>query len=243
MDERAQNVVPLKKDVFDQKQYKLWLSRCRTSNKIHRKQIVPKWNTAKARYDGDLASEMGKRNRLQHQDVNFLFKDIEDFNSSLYFKNPEIDLISRDTQDEQKIRNIENLQQLVNDDIKDDESLKAKIRASLVDEALSSLGVVYIDYDYRTKEVLDENGEGVPVDGVTDEIGQPLIQQEEIEQKVNLVKLRPDNVIRPPYQMLYNYQDSPYLGFVDIVPLESVKMDQTLDPAVVEKLKGKEYSE
>ena len=243
MEERAQNVVPLKKDTLDSKQYKLWLSRCRTANRLHRKQLVPKWNTAKARYDGDISSEMGKKNRLQHSDVNFLFKDIEDFNASLYYKNPEIDLISRDTQDEMKIRNIENLQQLVNDDIKDDEALKAKIRAGLVDEGLSSLGVFYLDYDYRTKEILDENGEGVPVDGVTGEDGQPIIQQEEIEQKVNLVKLRPDSLIRPPYQTLYNYQDSPYFGFVDICPLEGVKMDESLDPAVVEKLKGKEYSE
>lgn len=227
-DQAEANVVPLKKDVLDSDQVRLWLSRCRTANKFHRGELMPRYRTAKDRYNGEMTATLGKKGKAEHQELNFLFKDVEDFNSSIYHKNPEINLTCRNTQDDNEIRNIENLEQLVNDDISDDKTLKPKIRAGLVDENLSALGVFYIDYDYRAENSVDENG-------------MPSIDP--IAEKIMLVKLRPENLIRPPFQTLYNYQESPYLGYVDIVSLETLKSDPTLNQDVISKIKGQNYSE
>lgn len=235
-DQNEKDTVPLKKDTLTPDQIKIWISRCRTANSFHRRQLCGKYNTAKDRYNGDMSKQERKKNRLFHQDINFLYKDIEDFNSSIYFKNPMVDFTSRDTEDTGKVQNIENLEQLVNDDIKDDLTLKPTMRAALVDEGLAGIAGVYLDYDYRTQNAVDEQGNPIPLD-----VGG--YQQEEIEQKVKLCKLRPENIIRPPYQTLFDYQDGPYLGYVDIVSIECLKSDPTLDQDVVKKVKGRHYDE
>lgn len=224
---------PLKQDAMDASKVKFWLNRAKTVNKFHRSQIWEKYKTAKRRYNSENYGYKRKPGAYTNETFNFYFKSVEDFNASIYYKNPTIDLISRNTQDQEVIRKVESLEQLVNDAIKDDASLKAMIRAGLVDENLSSLGVFYIDYDYRTKD--------------TEELIDPAIpdqfKQEEISNRVKPAKLLPENLIRPPFQTLYNYQESPYLGYVDIVSLECLKNDATLDQSVVALLKGKEYKD
>lgn len=235
MTENEEAVVPLKKDTLDSKQVKLWKNRFSTANKYHRLKISEKYKTAKRRYNSEnFGFEKDKKHGWSHQTFNFLYKDIEDFNGSVYFKNPQIDLISRDTQDPMKIRNVENLEQSVNDDIKDNEILKSMIRAALVDECLSGIAGIYIDYDYRTED--------------SDEPLYPMnpgaeMKQRELANKVRTVKIQPENLIYPPFQRLYNYQESPYLGFIDIVSLECLKNDPTLNQAIVAKIKGKSYLE
>lgn len=226
-------VIPLKKDVMDDKQVKLWLNRCRTVNKFHRSEIVEKYKIAKKRYNCENYGYQKTRNRYTHETFNFLYKDIEDFNGSVYYKNPELDLTCRDTGNPDAVRNIENLEQIVNDDIKDNRNLKALIRTLLIDEGLSGLGAVYLDYDYRTQdsqELIDPNIPG-------------QYQQEEVANKVRPCRILPENIIRPPFQTLYNYQDSPYLGYIDIVSLECLKNDPTLNQAMVGLLKGKQYAD
>lgn len=230
-----QDVVPLKKDTLDEKQVSLWLNRAKTANKYHRQQILAKYNTAKERYNSENYGYQTTKKTATNLSFNFLYKDIEDFNSSIYYKNPEIDLTSRETDNPASVRNVENLEQIVNDDIKDNPCLKSLIRSSLVDEGLSSLGVIYLDYDYKTQDSSEQLG--------MDDYGQPLYRQEEVSNKVRPCKIRPENLIRPPFQTLYNYQESPYLGYVDIVSLECLKNDSTLDQEAVKQIRGKSYKQ
>lgn len=234
MTENEESVVPLKKDTLDSKQVLLWRNRFKTANKYHRLKISEKYKTAKRRYNSEnFGFEKDKKKGWSHQTFNFLYKDIEDFNGSVYFKNPQIDLICRNTKDPAQIRNVENLEQSVNDDIHDNESLKSMIRAGLVDESLSGIAGFYIDYDYRTEDSEELIDLMVP----------DQFKQIEVANKVRPVKIQPENLIYPPFQRLYNYQESPYLGFIDIISLECLKNDPTLDQNVVMKIKGKSYLE
>lgn len=217
------SVLPIKKETLTENQVLLWVNRAKTANKHHRNQFIEKYKVAKKSYNSESFGFQKTKDKYTHETFNFLYKDIEDFNGSVYYKNPQIDLTCRDTQDTNKIRNIENLEQVVNDEIKDDRNLKALIRASLVDEALSGIGAVYLDYDYRVQ------GETAPL--------------QQVANKVRPCKIMPENLIPPPNQTLYNYQDSPYLGFWDIVSLECLKNDPTLDQTVISGIKGKSYLE
>jgi hypothetical protein len=233
MSEAQSNVIPLQKEILDQKQVKLWRSRCKTANKFHRSQIMERYERAKARYNCEAFGYQKLKGKYTHENYNFLFKAIEEFNASIYMKNPQIDLISRDTKNKSSIHNIETLEQFINDDIRDDRILKPTIRAGLIDEALSGISGFYIDYCYKT-----ENGTN---EVAVDENGKPIMQQVELENKVKLTKILPENIIRPPFQTLFNYSESPYLGYIDIVSLEMLKRDETLDQSQVAKLKGKSY--
>jgi len=233
LSESEENVLPLKKPALDEKQVVLWRNRFQTANKLHRQRISEKYRTAKRRYNSEAYGFEKKQRAWTHQTFNLLYKDIEDFNGSTYFKNPEIDLICRETENPVMIRNIENLEQAVNDDIKDNQSLKALIRSCLVDESLSGIGGVYIDYDYRTKDSDEPLSEG----------DTESFKQIEVANKVRPVKILPENLIYPPFHTLYNYQESPYLGYVDIVSLESLLNDTTLDQSAVKMIKGKPYLE
>lgn len=231
--ESETNVVPLKKDAMDPKQVKLWLNRCRTVVKFHRGQMLEKYKKAKLRYNSEAFGFSKIKNKYTHESFDFLQKDIEDFNGSVYFKNPTIDLSARDTENPQEVTAIENLEQIVNDDVKDNRSLKGLIRTLLVDEGLASIGAVYLDYDYKTKDTEELIDPNVP----------DQFKQEEISNKVRPCRIFPENLIRPPFQTLYNYQESPYLGYVDIPNLETLKNDPTLNPDVVSKVKGHSYKE
>ena len=233
MSENEQNVVPLKKDSLDAKQVMLWRNRFSTANKFHRSKVSEKYRVAKKRYNSEGYGFEKVKGKYTHQTFNFLYKDIEDFNSSVYAKNPEIDLTSRNTQDPNQVRNIENLEQDTNDDLKDNESLKSMIRSGLVDESLAGIAGLYIDYDYRTQDS----------DQLIDPMVQDQYRQIPTANKVRPVKILPENLFYPPFQTLYNYQESPYLGFVDIVSIECLKNDPTLNQAVVSKIKGKSYLE
>jgi len=228
-----EKVLPLKKDMLDEKQVQLWRNRAKTANKYHRMQIMEKYKVAKKRYNSEAFGYQKTKNKYTHETFNLLYSAVEDFNGSVYYKNPEIDLSARDTENPTEVRNTENLQQIVNDDIKDNRSLKAMMRAGLVDEQLASLAVFYIDYDYRTQdsnELIDPNNP-------------TAFKQIPVSNKVRPCKILPENLIRPPFQTLYNYQESPYLGFVDIVSLECLKSDPTLDQNAVSQLKGKQYAD
>jgi hypothetical protein len=234
MTETEENVVPLKKDALDSKQVLLWRNRFKTANKFHRQKVSEKYKAAKKRYNSEnFGFEKDKKKGYSHQTFNFLKKAIEDFNGATYAKNPQIDLTCRNTKDTVQCKNIENLEQDTNDDIKDNQSLKAMIRAAMVDEQLAGIGAFYIDYDYRTADSDEPLGEGFP----------DQFKQIEVANKVRPVKIQPENLIYPPFQRIFNYQESPYLGFIDIVSIECLKSDPTLDQAVVAKIKGKPYLE
>ena len=222
MTEQEANVVPLKKDVLEPKQARLWLNRCRTVNRVHRKKIEEKHSKAKLRYNSEAYGFQKRKGDYTHTQFDFLFKNVEEFNASIYHKNPELDLTARNVNDEAEVWRVENLEQVVNDDINDDRGLKALIRSALVDEGLAGISGIYLDYDNRTRNT----GE---------------FEVEQIASKVRPAKILPENLIYPPFQTLYNYGESPYLGYVDIVSLEQIKGDQTFDKAVSAKVKGQTY--
>lgn len=216
-----------------------WLSRAKTASKFHRKELVPKYKQAKRRYNSEIGyagvnySQNATRAKASHNDINLLFKDCKDFVSSIFYRNPQIELFSR-SEDEAEIFNIQNLEQAVNDDITDRSSeLKGIFRSILVDEYLSSVGALYIDYSYRDRKAVDESGNPMMENEVE--------ALEPIENKVVITKIKPENLIRPQFIYYYNYHEAPYLGYVDIVPLDRLKNDSSLDQNVVGKIKGQEY--
>lgn len=240
------NKEPIKADVFSPDQVRKWLSRVKTASRFHRKELIPKYRVAKRRYNSEIGFTQTFKARVRHDDINLLYKDIRDFNGSIFFRNPQIDLTSRNTQNPQDVRNIENLEQIVNDDIKDDQEFKRTLRSVLVDENLSGLGAVYIDYDYRDQDLVDGQGQIVPITGdngqsVLGDDQNPLPKRDVISNRVQVTKILPENLIRPPWIRQYNYKSAPYLGYVDIVPLERLRADKTLDQEVVAKLEGQVY--
>lgn len=228
-------------------QVRKWLSRAKNSNKRHRKEIWPKYKQAKKRYNSEMGYAGVQNNintaKAKHNDINLLKNTCQEFIASIFMRNPEVDLMARNEEDQNEVKNIENLEQITNDDIHDrDAELKAKTRSILVDEFLSSMAAGYIDYEYRDQETgepaLDQMGQPL-----MDEQGQPMMKRQITSQKICFEKILPENLIRPPFLKYYNYQDSPYLGYVDIVSLESLKLDPTLNQKVVGKIQGKEYKD
>lgn len=237
--------------------YQDWKARLRFAHEYHKKELVPKYRVAKKRFNSEVGYVKTNRMATKHDDINFLYKSIRNFVGSIYFQNPEIDFTARGD-DPQIRRNIENLEQEVNDDIKDSSEFKMMIRSGLIDESLAGLGAVYIDYDYRDRvatdefgqpipaqmqPVLDEYGQQVGEQPVTDEQGNPLLRKQIIKNEVCFYKIRPENVLRPPYQQFYNHKSGPYLGYVDVVSLDDLRRDGSLDQNVVGMLKGKEYKD
>ena len=239
------NKEPIKADVFTPDQVRTWLSRVKTASKFHRKEMIPKYRVAKKRYNSEIGFNRSFKTPARHRDINLLYKDVRDFNGSIFFRNPQIDLTSRN-EDEEATRRIENLEQIVNDDIKDDQEFKRTLRSTLIDENLSGMGAVYIDYDYRDQDLVDGQGQVVPITGqdnqpIPGEDGQPMPKRDPISNRVQVTKILPENLIRPPWIRQYNYKSAPYLGYVDIVPLERLRADTTLDQEVVGKLEGQVF--
>lgn len=233
-------------DQMTPQDYKDWLARIRFAHSFHKKDIVPKYRIAKKRYNSEIGYIKTNRMATKHEDLNFLFKAVRNFISSIFFRNPDIDLTARN---EENARNIENLEQALNDDVKDNSELKELIRSNLIDESLSGLGALYIDYEYLdeetdepvgTRQMLDENGFPVEVP-LTDDTGRVMMKRNILKNRVCVYKIRPENLIRPPYQQFYNHKSSPYLGYADIVSLDTLRNDQSLDQEIVSQLKGKEY--
>lgn len=233
---------PSKKPELSPDEVRKWLKRARWCLAQHRKELVPKYKQAKRRYNSEIgyanvtSTTKLSKHKASHNDINLLFKDVKEFIASIFFRNPEIDLTPR-SEDPKEVANIENLEQLVNDDIKDRETeLKMLLRSTLVDESLSGMAAIYIDYDYSQNEAVDDFGQPIPLNGVDG-----VFKQDVIRERVMVTKIGPENVIRPPWINYYNYKSSYYLGYVDIVTLDSLKSDSSLNQENVMKIKGKTY--
>lgn len=225
-------------------QIKRWVSRSRTANDWLRKELMPKYVTAKRRYHSECdykASGSGNQAKASHGDVNLLFKVVRDFIGSIFFKNPEIDLTARDQRNPESITKIENLEQKVNDDIKDNAELKGIFRSALVDESLAGVGAIYSDFRYEDEDALDEQGNPIQIEGVFNDDGTPAIKRANPKNSVEYFKIRPENLILPPWIQQYNYKTGPYIGYIDIVSLEKLKADENMNQEVVAKIKGAEY--
>lgn len=238
----------LKPDQLTTQDVEKWLNRVKIAARFHRRELIPKYRIAKRRYNSEIGFNATFRTKARHDDINLLFKDIRDFIGSIFHRNPQIDLTSRDDRPE-AITNIENLEQLTNDDIKDDQALKGILRSMLIDENLAGLGGLYIDYDYRDRDLVDGQGQIVPIMGAAEggeqpilgDDQQPLAKRDVISNKVLVSKILPENIIRPPWIKQYNFMTGPYLGYVDIVQLDTLRADVTLNQEVVKRIKGQVF--
>lgn len=221
-----------------------WVSRATTANKWLRKELMPKYVTAKRRYHSECGYKTtgaGSSQTASHSDINLLYKVVRDFIGSVFFKNPEIDLTAREQNNPQAITRIENLEQKVNDEIKDNDELKRLIRSALIDENLAGFGVLYNDFCYEDEDALDEQGQPILIEGVFNDDGTPAIKRANPKNRVDYYKIRPENLIVPPWIQQYNYKTAPYIGYIDIVSLDKLKADENLDQEVVKLIKGAEY--
>jgi len=244
-EEKKENTAISKPDALTPDECRKWLSRAKVANKWWTDQLLPKYNQAKKRYNAETGYNVKKKgiaSLANNTDINFLYKDLRDFIGSIFFRNPEIDLTAREDNDDEAVRRIENLQQKVNDDIKDDEELKGLLRSTLIDEGLAAVGAIYQDYYYNDQDFY-QDGMPVPIPGMTNPDGTPKIKRDILKNRVEYTKILPENLIIPPWIKQYNYKSGPYLGYVDIVPLETLKADKTLNADVVAKLKGAEYKQ
>lgn len=239
-----ENVNPIAKpDTLTPDEVKKWLSRAKMAQKWWHKELLPKYNTAKKRYNSGNSYSTKKRGVMSlasHMDINLLYKDIRDFVGSIFYRNPEIDLTATDYRNDQAVRNIENLEQKTNDDIKDNNELKAILRSTLVDESLAGIGAVYQDYYYNDQDAVDDMG-GLILSDILGDDGNPKPKRDILTNEVKYSKILPENLIVPPWIKQYNFKTGPYFGYVDIVPLETLKQDMTLNQSVIAKLEGAEY--
>jgi len=206
---------PIKQDSLSYDDVRKWKSRAKTCVKAHTEILNKRYKVAKERYGSEISALSAFRHKFfSHGDINLLYKDLRDFIGSVFYRNPELDLTSRND-DEQSVWNVENLEQKTNDDIKDDRMLKGLLRQLLIDEGLAGFSCAWIDYEFK-------------------DIG---------NERVKSCRIRPENLIRPPWLQMHNYKESPYLGYVDIVSLEELKRDPSVNQEVVAKLKGSWYRE
>lgn len=226
------------------------IKRFEASYNLMKKDFAPKYNLAKARMKAELEIKGRGSKRLTHEQVNLTHSIGVNFVNSVYFKSPTCNLTARNDND---YKQVENTEVAVNDWLKD-KKVKKVVKRSIWDAYLGGLGAVFIDYEYddvenennpiMTKvESYDEFGEQITEQVQdTDEEGNPLFERIELKNQVTIQRIRPDLIRFPEGFDVYDYQESPWLGFECIHDIDFIKSNEAWDAEQREKIEGEAYS-
>lgn len=223
-----------------------WVKKFSASEKIMKAEFFAKYNLAKSRVRSDRdIKNRNSRTKLTHENVSLAYSIGQNYINSIYFKSPNVNLTAREEQDARKV---ELTEVKVNDWLKD-KKVKKTIKRILWDAYEGGLGVRFMDHEYddmdgevigfEKAQMFDPNSQQVvEVDDETKPIKSKIV----IKNEVVLKRIRPDLVRFPKGFDLENYQDSPWIGFDVILPLQEVKGNTDWDEAVRGEIEGDRYS-
>lgn len=222
-----------------------WVKKFNASEKIMKADFRPKYDLAKLRLRAEYNVKNKNAKKMTHNSVNLVYSIGNSFVNSVAFKMPNCNLTAREEVDHQAI---ENTEIKVNDWLKDNK-VKNAVKRIIWDAYLGGFGARFIDYEYD--DVEDPNNILVPgqpeqIDPTSGQVLAPAIPPTfgrlVLKNEITLQRIRPDLVRFPKGFDFDNYQDSPWIGFDVIAPVDEVKNNPKWDSQVSAKIEGEKYS-
>lgn len=215
-----------------------WLNRIKESEKYMREKFKPRYDLARKRMRSELEAKKQKGGYPSHDQVSMLYSIGVNYVNSVYFKAPNCNLTARNDQESEQV---ENTEIKVNDWLKD-KKVKATIKRIVMDAFLGGFGARYLDYEYRDYESGQAamGDDGQPMMG---EDGQPLMERVQVINQPVLQRIRPDLVRFPRGFNFDNYQESPWIGFDLLMPVEEIQADKELDPNLTALIRGSKFDD
>lgn len=215
-----------------------WLQRISASEKYMRDYFKPKWDLARKRLRSEMYNETQKGGYPSQRQVNLLYSIGVNFVNSVFFKNPNCNFTAREEEDREKV---ENTEIKINDFLKD-KKVKKMVKRIIWDAFDGGFGARYVDYAYKDQEsqesALDDNGK--PIMG---QDGQPVMQRLVSNNQPIVKRVRPDLVRFPRGFDFDNSDDSPWVGFDLLVPVDEVKNNPDFSSALTVNIKGSKYDD
>lgn len=208
------------------------------SEKLMRQEFLPTYELGKARVRAEIEVKNRGTKKLTHEQVAITYSIGTNFVNSVYFKSPNCNLTAREEVDH---KNVENTEIAVNDWLADSK-VKRVVKRTIWDAFEGGFGAVFIDYAYDDME--DPNNILAPaqIDPVTgQEIAPPQFGRIPLKNDITIQRLRPDLVRFPRGFDFDNFQDSPWLGFDLILPIDDVKSNPQWDQDVVQRIDGEKF--
>ena len=227
-----------------------WSKKFQASEKIMKSQFKYKWNIARRRIRAEYDVKNRKSAKMTHNSVPLAYSIGQSFVSSVYFKAPNCNLTARE---EVLHDQIENTEVKVNDWLKDKKA-KNVVKRNTWDAYNGGFGARFIDYEYDDMEdpnnILDPGSPEIPeqIDQLTGQLipAQPARPPQYgrivLKNEITIQRIRPDLVRFPKGFDFDNYQDSQWIGFDIITPLDEVKNNQDWDESVRNAIEGDKYS-
>lgn len=215
-----------------------WFQRLKASEKYMQVEFKPRYVLARRRLRSEYQVIFTQGRYPTHNQVNLVYSIGSNFVNSVLFKSPEINLTAREEEETEKV---ENTEVEINDIIRD-KKIKRTVKRALWDAYLGGFGCIYIDYEYDDmpsgEPIMDEGG-----NPIMDEMGEPMQKRVILKNNIVIRRVRPELLRIPRGFNFDTFQESPWIGFDVILPLEDVRADKRFDPAVVEKVKGAYYDD
>lgn len=216
-----------------------WVKKFSSSEKVMKQEFFHKYNLAKRR----LRSEYDVRNKntkkMTHENVSLVYSIGQSFVNSVYFKAPICNLTARD---EVEHAIVENTEIKVNDWLKD-KKIKKAVKRIIWDAYLGGFGAYFIDKVYEDTEDQENVIEEALLDPVSgEEIKPAVFGRIVLKDDITLTRLRPDLVRFPRGFDIDNFQDSPWIGFDVITPLEEIKSNKNWDVNITSRIEGERFS-
>ena len=215
----------------------LWFQRLEASEKYMKQEFRPRYDLARKRLRSE-AKTFTQGRYPGHNHVNLVYSIGNAFVNSVYFKHPDVDCSARE---DAQVDHVENTEVKVNDILKD-KKVKKTIKRIIWDAYLGGFGARYLDYEYQDQQT------GEPIVGqdgqpMLDEQGQPMMKRVVLKNNIVIDRIRPDLVRFPRGFDFDTFQDSPWVGFDIVVPLEDVKNNQQFDVNARAQVKGGYYDD
>lgn len=221
-----------------------WFSRLQYSEKYMKDHFFSKMDLARKRLRSELYRETQGKGLPTHKQVNLVYSIGTSFVNSVIFKNPDVNLTARDDNETEQV---ENTEIKINDFLKD-KKVKKTVQRAIWDAYLGGFGAFYTDYEYQDQQseepALDDAGRPM-MESSVDEVGNPvenaLKQRNVLMNGLSIQRIRPDLLRFPRGFDFDNAQESPWLGFDVLLPLEEVQQNENFDEEVRSKLIGSSF--
>lgn len=221
-----------------------WVKKFEASEKIMRSDFQPKYRLARNRLRAEHDVKNRNSKRMTHQSVNLTYSIGTSFNNSVYFKAPHCNLTARE---EVSHEAVENTEIMVNDWLAD-QKVKNAVKRIIWDAYLGGFGARFIDHEYddiEDPENILAPGQPEQIDPETGQVLAPATPPQlgriVLKNEITIQRIRPDLVRFPKGFDFDNYQDSPWLGFDVITPIDEVKANEKWDALAREKIEGEKY--
>lgn len=215
----------------------VWFQRIANSDKYMKQNFRPRYNLARKRLRSEYNTISASGGHPTHKQVNLVYSIGNSFVNSVAFKMPDVTCTARD---EANAEHVENTELKINDIFKD-KKVKRTLKRIIWDAYLGGFGVVYTDYEYADQETGEPMVDPMSGQPMLDEKQQPVMKRIITKNNIVINRLRPDLFRFPRGFSFDNYQDSPWLGFDIILPLDEVKADKNYDVNVTTELKGQKF--